>query len=533
MNRLLRSITCAISIALFFVAIGLVCPLMPAQDSALVVKSTLGDLQGRPRTGGGAEFLGIPYAQPPVGDLRWREPVPMNPWSGLRQATTFGAPCSQPDLGEWNRHDAETGKEDCLFLNVIVPEWPVAKPLPVMFWIHGGANEGGTASSALYKDGTLVNRGVILVTVNYRLGIFGFLANPELTAESAHHASGNYGLMDQVLALHWVHENIARFGGDVNNITVFGQSAGSMDTSMLMTSPLAKEMFQKAIGESGAAFTAPMLALPAAEHQGVSLAQQLGAPAGSGQIKFLRTLSAADLLATLGKVPNRHVGADIDGWVLPEQPAVVFASGREAHIPLLYGTTTREFENNQSAAQLRATIAFTAGNLSSRTQAAYGLDNDGQGTADPKYGTAADQWAADMMFRCPGTVQGLWHAAAHNPTYEYEFNHAIPGQENAVHSADLPYVFGYFPKWGNISGKFTDLDTKLSDLMDSYWTNFARTGNPNGPGLPNWPQQGDSGAYIQFQQDGAVQTAAGMRTAQCNLYREWLTAHTGAQTTAH
>ena len=525
MKRSLRSVLCAISSAFFFLGAVLNCASLIAQDSALVIKTTAGDLKGKPRQGGGAEFLGIRYAEAPVGDLRWHEPVPMHPWTGVRDAVSFGVPCSQPDLGEWNRHDAQIGKEDCLFLNVIVPEWPVTKPLPVMFWIHGGANEGGTASSALYKDGTLVNHGVILVTVNYRLGIFGFLAHPELTAESAHHASGDYGLMDQVLALKWVRDNINRFGGDVNNITVFGQSAGSMDTSMLMTSPLAKGLFQKAIGESGAAFTAPLLPLAAAEHQGSSLAQQLGASAGSGQIKFLRTISAEDLLTDLGKIPNHaRVGADVDGWVLPEQPAAVFASGNEAHIPLLYGTTTREFESDQSVDQLRATILLAAGSVGSKALAAYGLANGGQGTNDAKYGTAADQWSADMIFRCPATVQGAWHVAARNPTYEYEFNHAIPGQENAVHSADLPYVFGYFPKSGNISGRFTDLDTKLSDLMDNYWTNFAKTGNPNGKGLPAWPQQGENGTYIQFQQDGSVQTATGLRTTQCSLYREWLTA---------
>lgn len=498
-----------------------------AQDNALTVKITSGEIKGKPRLGGGAEFLGIPYAQPPLGDLRWHEPVPVKPWSGVRDASTFGVPCTQPDLGDWNRHDAETGKEDCLFLNVITPRWPVTKPLPVMFWIHGGANEGGSASSSLYKDGTLVSHGVILVTVNYRLGIFGFLAHPELTAESAHHASGNYGLMDQILALQWVHDNIAKFGGDVNNITVFGQSAGSIDTSMLMTSPLAKNLFQKAITESGAAFTVPLLPLADAERSGTTLAQALKAPAGVDQIKFLRTLSGPDLLSALGKLPNHpRLGPDIDGWTLRAQPATVFASGEESHIPLLYGTTTREFGDNQTPDQLRTTISLAAGALSGKALAAYGLANGAQGVNDPKYGTPADQWAADIIFRCPAVTQGAWHAAR-NATYEYEFNHAIPGQEaeGAVHSADLPYVFGFFPKTGNIAGNFTEIDTKLADLMGSYWTNFAKTGNPNAPGLPNWPQQGATGVYIQFQQDGTVQTAAGLRRAQCSVYREWLNSH--------
>jgi para-nitrobenzyl esterase len=499
------------------------------QDSFLVVKTQSGEIKGAARSGGGAEFLGIPYAQSPVGDLRWHEPLPAKSWSGVRNATTFGAPCAQPDLGDWNRRDAQTGKEDCLFLNVIVPQWPVTKPLPVMFWIHGGANEGGTASSALYKDGTLVNHGVILVTVNYRLGIFGFLAHPELTAESAHHASGNYGLMDQVVALQWVRDNIASFGGDVKNITVFGQSAGAMDTSMLMTSPLAKGLFQKAIAQSGAAFTAPLLPLAQAEEAGTGLAQKLNAPAGNAQIKYLRALSAADILAALAKFPpnNRpRVGPDIDGYLLSQQPAIVFATGQEAHIPFVYGTTTREFGSNQSPDQLRIAITFAAGAMAPKAIAAYGLANGGMGTTDPKYGTAADQWSADMIFRCPSVTQAAWHVVAHNATWQYEFNHAIPGQEaqGAVHSADLPYVFGFFPKTGNIAGNFTDVDKKLADLMETYWTNFAKTGNPNSSGIPNWPQQGDTGTYIQFQQDVTVETANALRATQCDIYRQWLIA---------
>jgi para-nitrobenzyl esterase len=496
-------------------------------ENALVVNTTAGQLEGVSRTGGGAEFLGIPYAEPPVGNLRWHEPVAVKSWTGVRDATRFGAPCAQLALGDWNRHDAETGKEDCLFLNVIVPEWPVRKPLPVMFWIHGGANEGGTASSALYKDGSLASHGVILVTVNYRLGVFGFLAHSELTAESPHHTSGNYGLLDQILALHWVRDNIARFGGDVNNITVFGQSAGAIDTSLLMTSPEVKDLFQKAIAQSGASMTEPVLSLDAAEHAGASIAQALKAPSGSGQIKYLRTLSAPDILAVLAKTPNHsRVGPVMDGQVLPSHPGAVFAFGGEAHIPLLYGTTTREFGSNASNDQLRGMINMTTGSSAAKVLAAYGLANGGQGTSDPKYGTPADQWLADVMFRCPAATQGAWHAAHHNATYEYELNHAIPGQEaqGAVHSSDLPYVFGYFPKSGNISGKFTDADMKLADLVETYWTNFAKTGDPNGPGLPKWPQQNATGAYIQFQQDGSVQTATSLRKPQCDAYRDWLIA---------
>nr|AYC79498.1 carboxylesterase family protein [uncultured bacterium] len=210
--------------------------------------------------------------------------------------------------------------------------------------------------------------------------------------------------------------------------------------------------------------------------------------------------------------------------MLRQQPAAVFSSGQESHIPLLYGTTTLEFEGNQTPDQLRIAISFAAGSFAPQAVAAYGLSNGEQGITDPKYGSAADQWTADMIFRCPAVTQATWHAAAGNPTWEYEFNHAIPGQKAAVHSADLPYVFGYFPTWGNISGKFSDADKKLAELMGNYWTNFAKTGNPNAPGLPNWPQQAATGTYIQFQQGGSVETATGLRSTQCNLYRDWLTA---------
>jgi para-nitrobenzyl esterase len=205
-----------------------------------------GLLRGRPRPGGGAEFLGIPYAEPPVGPLRWKPPVPVKPWRGVRNAVRFGAPCLQPPLGSWNAHAAAKSRENCLYLNVIVPRWPARRSLPVMFWIHGGANIGGTGTQRLYNFGTLVNHGVILVTFDYRLGIFGFLADPALSRESVHRAAGNYGLMDQILALRWVRANIARFGGDPHNITVFGQSAGGSDTGLLMASS-ARGLFQKAI----------------------------------------------------------------------------------------------------------------------------------------------------------------------------------------------------------------------------------------------------------------------------------------------
>lgn len=511
-------------------ALCLLCALAasPAVDN-LVVGTTIGELRGVHRPSGGAEFLGVPYAQPPLGDLRWREPVPVKPWSGVRDATAFGAPCAQPDLGDWNRHDSETGKEDCLFLNVITPVWPPTAPLPVMFWIHGGANVGGTASSALYKDGNLIQHGVVLVTVNYRLGIFGFLAHPGLTAESAHHASGNYGLLDQIAALQWVRENIARFGGDPKNITVFGQSAGAQDTSLLMTSPLTNDMFQRAIVESGASFMAHLPPLAEAEQIGLKLAAELKAPASMDAVNYLRQLPTAELIKTTAQQDPRRpavVGPDIDGRVIAQSPAAIFASGKEAAVPLLIGTTTREFGLSVTSDELRKIIHNATGSFADRTLAVYGVADNGQGNADPMYGSAADQWYSDSLFRCPVATQAIWHGKAHHAVYQYEFQHAIPGheQEGAIHSADLPYVFGYYPKTGNIAGPFNETDFKLSDLMQTYWTNFAKTGDPNGANLPQWPELDSSQTLIEFTQNGSVVVkAGGLRRPQCDLYREWLT----------
>jgi para-nitrobenzyl esterase len=446
----------------------------------------------------------------------------------VRDGSSFGAPCAQAVLGEWNRHDAETSKEDCLFLNVITPEWRAKKPLPVMFWIHGGANAGGTASSALYKDGTLVQHGILLVTVNYRLGIFGFMAHPELSRESSHHASGNYGLMDQIAALRWVHDNIASFGGDPSNITVFGQSAGAQDTSLLMTSPLAKGLFHRTIVQSGSGINPPMPPLSEAEREGEKLAARLQAPAANGAIKHLRQLTTSDLIKAAGaqnptEIPS--IGPNVDGWVIPGSPVEVFAAGQQAPIPLIIGGTSREFNMSGGVDAARKMIQNVLENLAPRALLLYGLADGGVGTNDPLYGPPENQWFADFLFRCPISTQAEWHTAARHSTYQYQFEHAIQGQEasGAVHAADLPYVFGYYPKGSNISGNFGEIDYKLADLIESYWTNFARTGNPNGGTLPNWPVFDRSQSFVEFTQDGrVVANSGGLRHPQCDLVHEAL-----------
>ena len=500
----------------------------PAQPDPLVVRTTAGLVRGIARTNGGAQFLGIPYAEPPVGPLRWRAPVPKKSWTGVRDANAFGSSCAQPILGgAWNRYDAEHSSEDCLYLNVIAPAWPAAKPLPVMFWIHGGANLGGSGSGSLYNDGTLLNHGVLIVTINYRLDIFGFFAHPELTRESPHSASGNYGLMDQILALRWVHDNIARFGGDPSNVTVFGQSAGSIDTGLLMVSPLARGLFQKAIAESGAPLYPVLAPLGQAEQAGRQFAASFAVPAGQDPIEFLRQVSPQDLIAKASKAVwgDPLVGPVVDGWVIPRSPEAVFKSGKEAPIPLLLGTTSREFGSTEPVDQLRKSITDYAGKFAPQALALYGLASGGEGTTDPLYGSAGVQWNADTEFHCPITTEALWHTAAHHPTFEYELDHAIPGQEaqGAVHSADLPYVFGSFPTSGNISGNFGDIDKRLADLIEDYWTNFVKTGDPNGSGPPHWPELDATHRYLIFTEDGqAVTSSSPLRAPQCGLYREIL-----------
>jgi para-nitrobenzyl esterase len=499
----------------------------PATVEGFEVGTMAGKLQGVPRVSGGAEFLGIPYAQPPVGELRWREPLPAKPWGGVRDATHFGSPCAQPVLGDWNKHDAAGGMEDCLYLNVITPVWPPKKELPVMFWIHGGSNTGGTASGRLYKDGTLVNHGVLLVTVNYRLGVFGFLAHPELSKETPRHASGNYGLMDQIAALHWVRANISRFGGDPSNITVFGQSAGAEDTSLLMASPLAHGFFQRAITQSGSAMIGQLPRLAAAEKQGINLAGSLHAPINGSAIAYMRGLTEQQVLDGILKTDpdgEESFEPNIDGYVLTRRPLETFEEGQQAGVPLLIGTTTKEFTFDGTTADARKMIRETTGASTDRALALYGLDGDGDGKSDPLYGSAADQWFADLLFRCPATTQAMWQTAAKRPVYQYELQHAIPGQEKqgAIHSTDLPYVFGFYPGTGNLAGSYGPLDNDITSLIETYWTNFAKKGNPNGFGIPSWPEFGETQAYIEITQAGKVVQKTALRQKQCELFRDVL-----------
>jgi para-nitrobenzyl esterase len=461
-------------------------------------------------------FLGIPYAAPPVGDKRWTAPEPAASWEGVRSADQFGDRCVQtrPFPDQLFQSPAESA--DCLTLSVWTPA-KLGDRVPVMVWIHGGGFFSGASDEKRHDGSVLASKGVVLVEFNYRLGVLGFLAHPELTAESPHHASGNYGLMDQIAALHWVHDNIAAFGGDPGNVTIFGESAGSFAVSALMASPLAQGLFQKAIGESGAYFTGgglSLLPLAAAEQRGTELAAAVGARS----LAELRATPPAKLVATVGDQLTRFAPI-LDGYVLPTDPWDVFAEGRQAKVPLLAGwnsaeiklppTTVAAFEQ-----QLRARFPdnFAA------AQAAYPAHDDREARA------SAIALASDGF-----TVYSTWKwielqsATGGVPVYRYLFDQPMPTDSGppppddpgAAHAMEIEYVFETLD---SRHLAWRDEDRRVADLAATYWTNFAKTGDPNGPGLPAWPAWGANGEHRLMR----INAAAAAETEQDRARFEFL-----------
>lgn len=473
---------------------------MISNADPLKVKTEQGKVQGKTINDGKVNaFLGLPYAAPPVGDLRWKAPEPAAKWKGTRDATKFGAHCAQGRVFDDMIFQDAAPSEDCLFVNVYAPANATSKSkLPVMFWIHGGGYSGGGSSEPRHNGDFLPLKGVVLVTINYRLGVFGFLVTDEL-AKEANGAAGNYGLLDMVSALHWVNANIKNFGGDPGNVTIFGESAGSFAVSTLMASPLAQGLFHKAIGESGAAFPG---GLALGGDTVADRAKVDGAWAESIGAKTLKDLRAMTTEQILEAAKKKTTGfpPDIDGRVLTEPVPDTFAAGKQAHVPLLAGWNADEGSffamRGMTAAQWKEMAAGLFKERSEEFLKFYPGDSDAQALR------SAIDYGSDN-FIALGTWKWL-EAQKKNgqaPVYRYHFELAAtpskfhPGTF-AFHSDDIEYVFGTLdtrPGWA-----VRPEDRKLSDEIMSYWTNFARTGDPNGSGLPNWPKLDADDALIHL-----------------------------------
>ncbi|MBN3853522.1 carboxylesterase family protein [Paraburkholderia sp. Ac-20340] len=437
------------------------------------------------------EYRAIPFAAPPVGELRWRAPQPVVPWDGVRVCDRFAPMCAQPERPARSVFLEYAGEqrtsEDCLYLNVFAPLDRPAEKLPVMVWIHGGAFQVGSSTNATFVRGDLTRHGVILVTVNYRVNAFGFLSHPELTAESEHKASGNYGLMDQIAALAWVRRTIAAFGGDADAVTVFGQSAGGASIANLMASPLANGLFHRAIIQSVAFM--PMMPLAQAEQQGVDFMKR----AGAASIAELRARPASQIVG-LAKATLPLIWPSVDGYVMPESAEASFAAQRQMRMPVLTGWTRDEgtvFPAYEEAGALREALRARFG-----SRLAEALHH---------YPAADATQARDSAKRINGDAlagAGVWkaacaHAQGGNPVWLYHFEHEQPfhgGQAYAesdpaaalgvFHSADYPYVFGTLKE---LTRAWTPADEVVRDVMQRYWVSFARSGHPHVDGLPAWP----------------------------------------------
>jgi para-nitrobenzyl esterase len=461
---------------------------LPAFGQVLKARITGGEVQGT-AANGIAAFKGVPFAAPPVGKLRWQKPQPVVPWSGTREATSYAPGCVQ-DAAMLQFIGAPPGvSEDCLYLNVWTPAESARDRLPVMVWIYGGGFAAGTTSSPVYAGDRLAEKGVVIVSVAYRVGPYGFLAHPELSKESGK-GSGNYGLQDMVAGLKWVQANIAAFGGDKNNVTVFGESAGGIAVSMLGASPYAKGLFAKAISESGGSFAPPSATagaggvptLAAAEARGERFFKDLGAA----------NLAAARALTTeqIGKALPPGLGGGFwpvaDGDVIPGDQYVLYSEGRFNDTPVLIGTNSDEgalfVRSGTTPAAFEQQIRGTYGERAGEILAAYPHATETEAAA------AARNVARDSTFAWSTWAWArLQSSKGKGAAYIYYFDHRTPSSPNgATHAAELQYVFRTLGTQRD-AGEPRPEDTAMSELMSSYWVNFAKTGSPNGPGLPQWP----------------------------------------------
>ena len=484
------------------------CVSAPSAQTAPVVTAAAGAVRGQ-ADGDILSFKGIPYAAPPVGEMRWRPPAPAATWNGVRDATGFGPACVQPTPVVQSIYSSDLGRtsEDCLTLNVWTPG--TTAKAPVMVWIHGGALVAGSSKETLYDGARMAREGVVVVSINYRLGVLGWLAHPDLSAESPAGISGNYGLMDQVAALEWVKRNIAAFGGDPDQVTIAGESAGGLSVLYLMTSPLTQGLFDRAIAQSAYMISTPELkaarfGAPSAEDAGAALSRTLQAP-GLRVLRGMDPQTLTDRAAISGFSP---FGA-IDGKVLPGQLINVFDQGRQAKVPVLAGFNSGEIRSLRmlapptpaSAADYERTIRDRYGDLADAFLQLYPSSDMGESilanSRDALYG-----WTSERLVRS--------QTAAGQPSFLYLFDHGYPAADDAnlhaFHAAELPYVFGTLdrtpPRWPRIPQ--TERETRLSDAMVSYWAAFVRDAQPRANAAPVWKPYGSDAMFMHF---GDVATA--------------------------
>jgi para-nitrobenzyl esterase len=496
-----------------------------------VVKTQAGRVSGSPGAQPGVmAYKDIPFAAPPVGNLRWKAPQPAKPWSGIRAGDQFGNACIQAH-GQGRRNvsvdmpDSPKMSEDCLNLNVWTAANNAPAKQPVMVWIYGGAYTEGAGSSPYSVGDKLAKKGVIVVTFNYRLGSLGFLSHPELTSESPHHASGNYALMDTIAALKWIKANIAAFGGDPNNVTIFGESAGACMVAGLVGSPEAKGLFRRGISESGAWMglgIAKMMPRAAAEAATVKSAEA----AGKKTLADLRAMPAEEVMTKI-----RNQGMMVDGWIIPEDLSLTFANGKQNKIDVLVGSNGEEGSFTGAFGPPMTAAAWTQNaprqwrDLAQLGLAAYPAATDAEAKAIatlPFSDTLA--WHMRLFAESQAKIgANAWlYWFTHRPPYD-------PGKANlgAAHTAEIPYVFNnlaaarIYPGESSVTlmaGNPTE--EALADQVSSYWVNFARTGNPNGPGLPNWPTMAALGPKeVMVLEAGKTGKGAWLSQPKLDLYR--------------
>ena len=490
-------------------AIGPMAAAQSAGSAGPQVRTIHGTIEGVIEKSGVRSFKGIPYAAPPIGELRWKEPQEAANWDGVRVGDHFGPRAMQPPIFSDMVFRSNGMSEDCLYLNVWAPAGASlggsGKLLPVLVYFYGGGFVAGDGSEFRYDGESMATKGIVALTVNYRLGIFGFFAHPELTKESTHHSSSNYALLDQVAALRWVQQNIAAFGGDPNRVTIAGESAGSISVSALMATPLTKGMMAGAIGESGSLLGAlPPVDLSAAEKTGVEFATSVGA----GSLAELRAMPADSLLAAGMRFGPFRFRMTVDGYFLPKDPHDIFASGEQAHVPLLVGWNSQEGDYHAILGNAAPTVA----NYEAAVRKANGASAD---TILRLYHAASDADVAEVATalasdRFIGYSTWRWSdlqgKTGGKPVYRYFYERprpatvaGAPAAKGAVHSAEIEYAMGNLST--NKVFAWTPTDYAVSAVLQGYFANFIKKGDPNGAGLPRWPAAND-GPKVEVQHIG-------------------------------